>query len=140
MKIKWILLVAFFLVLVFGAYLLLTQTRPAITKAAQVTLTILPKPDFSLEVTPSHIDAFVGRSDGIAFDVAVTSVNNFAGIVKFSVSGLPAGFTVTFFPDAQLTLGAGETKGVQVSVAVADDPALIGNYTLTITAESTEYN
>jgi len=139
MKIKWILLVAFFLILVFGAYLL-TQTRPAITKSAQVTLTILPKPDFDLEVTPSHIDAFVGRSDGVAYNASVTSVNNFAGIVKFSVSGLPAGFIITFFPDAQLTLGAGETKGVQISVAVADDPALIGNYTLTITAESTEYN
>jgi len=140
MKIKWILLVAFFLILVFGAYLLLTQTRPAITKSAQVTLTILPKPDFDLEVTPSHIDAFVGRSDGVAYNASVTSVNGFAGIVSISVSGLPTGFTVTFFPSAQLTLGAGETKGVQVSVAVADDPALIGNYTLTITAESTEYN
>jgi len=139
MKAKWILFAALCLVLVFGVYLL-TQTRPAITKSAQVTLTILPKPDFDLEVTPSHIDAFVGRSDGVAYNASVTSVNGFAGIVNIFVNGLPMGFTVTFFPSAQLTLGVGETKGVQISIAVADDPALIGDYALTITAESTQYN
>lgn len=137
--IPWILLVAIVLVLAVGVYVALTQTRPTITKTAQATLTVKPKPTFTLTLSPDHIDTYVGRADA-AYGATVTSVNGFAGEVVFTVSGLPAGFTVTFFPADRFTLGAGETKSVQMNIAVADDDALAGDYTITVTAESTNYN
>lgn len=118
--------------------MLLLQTQPTITKTAEVTLTLNPSPDFTLEVLPEHIESFINRE--IAYTASVTSVNNFAGDVVFSISGVPGGITVTMFPDNTLTLGTGETKGIQINLAIPLDESLIGTHTLTITAESTVYN
>jgi len=75
---------------------LLTQQQTPIIKTAEVTLTIHPSPDFTLVVTPEHIDSFPDRV--VPYNASVTSVNNFAGEVIFSVSGLPPEIIVTYFP------------------------------------------
>jgi uncharacterized membrane protein len=138
--VKKYLIVFLALILICGVVWVITQVKPSITKTAQVSLQVLPKPDFTLAVSPDHIVTYVGRSLEVSFGATVTSVNSFAGTVNFSVAGLPAGFTVSFFPSSQLILGAGETKGVQINIDVADSAELAGEYTISITAQSTNYN
>jgi len=117
---------------------LLTQQQTPIIKTAEVTLTIHPSPDFTLVVTPEHIDSFPDRV--VPYNASVTSVNNFAGEVIFSVSGLPPEIIVTYFPSNTLTLGPDAPKGVQINVEIPLNQALVGDYTITVTAESTQYN
>lgn len=136
-NLKWIVLAVALTALL--AVAILSQVRPTITKTAEATLTVLPRPSFNLVLGPGHIDTYPGRADA-AYNASVTSINGFAGVVDFSVSGLPTGFTVTTFPSATVTLGAGETKGIQINVSVADDDALVGNYTISVSASSSNYN
>lgn len=138
MKLKWWIILAVLIVLAVGAVFVLTQTNPVITKTAVVTLSVKPAPDLIFAVQPAHIDSPVGRT--VAYSATVTSVNNFTGVVNLSTSGLPTGFTVTMFPATSLTLGAGESKGIQININIGSNPALIGDYTITVTAESTNYN
>ncbi len=135
---KKIIIIIGILILLAGAVYLLTQTKPAIRKTATVTLSVKPSVDFTLEVAPAHIDSPLERT--IAYTTTVTSVNNFAGDIVFSTSTLPSGFTITMFPSPTLTLGAGETKGIQITIDIGSTPSLIGDYTISITAESTVYN
>ena len=135
-RLIWIVL-AMVVVCAIGVVIALTQTKPAITKTATVTLSVKPAPDFTLAVEPAHIDSPLGRS--VAFAATVTSINNFAGEVVFSVSGLPAGFAVAIWPSNTLTLGPDAPKGIQINIDIGAS-APIGDYTLTVTAESTNYN
>ena len=135
---KIILIVIGILLVFVGLAWFFTQGQPPITKTAQVTLSVKPAPDFTLEVTPVHIDSPIGRT--VAYNAQVTSVNNFAGDITFSITGLPAGFTVTYFPGPTLTLGPDMPRGVQINIAIADDPALVADYTITVKAESMNYN
>ena len=137
MKSRWWIILGLLVALAVGAVFVLTQTKPAITKTATVTLSVKPAPDFTLKVEPTHIDSPVGRT--VAYSAMVTSVNNFAGEVVFSVSGLPAGFTVAMWPSNTLTLGPDAPKGIQINIDIGAS-APIGDYTLTVTAESTNYN
>jgi len=137
-KFTWIGLGLLCTFLVIMAIIALTQQPPTITKTAEVTLTIKPAPDFTLDVQPGHLDSFIDRI--ASYTASITSVNEFAGEVVFSVSGLPPEITVSFLPSNMLTLGAGETKGVQIDVGIPLNEALIGNYTIIVTAESTQYN
>lgn len=137
-KSTWIILGAIFVILAIGVVFVLTQTPPTIIKTAQVTLTINPSPDFNLETSMGHIDSFPNRTVGFA--ATVTSVNNFTGEVVFSISGLPSEMTVSILPSDTVTLDPSEPKGVQVEIGIPDDQALVGNYTITVTAESTNYN
>jgi len=41
---------------------------------------------------------------------------------------------------AMVMLGTDAPKSVQITVVIPDDEALVGDYTLTISAESTNYN
>ena len=135
-RLIWIVL-AMIVVCAIGVVIALTQTKPAITRTAQVTLSVKPAPDFTLKVEPTHIDSPLGRS--VAFAATVTSVNNFAGEVVFSVSGLPAGFAVAIWPGNTLTLGPDAPKGIQINIDIGAS-APVGDYTITVTAESTNYN
>jgi len=135
-RLIWIVL-AMVVVCAVGVMIALTQTKPAITKTATVTLSVKPAPDFTLKVEPTHIDSPLGRS--VAFSATVTSVNNFAGEVVFSVSGLPAGFAMAIWPSNTLTLGPDAPKGIQINIDIGAS-APVGDYTITVTAESTNYN
>jgi len=115
-----------------------TQQPPMITKTAEVMLTIHPSPDFTLAATPEHLDSFPDRV--ATFTASVTSVNNFAGEVVFSVEGLPPEITVSILPSDTLTLGPEEPKGVQIDIGIPSNQDLVGDYTITVTARSTQYN
>ena len=135
---KWIipsLLVVFLAVIVFLA---ITQTLPTITKTAQVTMTVLPKPDFTLDVGVAHVNVRIGQET--SYVASVSSVNEFAGEIVFSISGEPAGAIVTFLPSNIVTIAPGQDRGCQINIAIPDDPALIGDYTITVTATSDTYN
>lgn len=136
-KLAWIL-AAIVLVCAIGAIIALSQAKPAITKTATVTLRVKPAPDFTLKVEPMLIDSPLGRS--VAYNATVTSVNNFAGEIVFSVSGLPAGFTAAMWPSNKLTLGPDAPKSIQINIDIGTAPTLVGDYTVTVTAESTNYN
>ena len=116
----------------------LTQTKPAILKSQVVTLKINPKPDFALAVTPLAIESAVGNT--VAYSATVTSAQGFAGQIIFSVDGVPPGVSVNFFPGNVITLGTASPATVQINVVIPEDDTLAGDYTLTINAESTNYN
>ncbi len=120
------------------AVVLLTQQPPTIVKTAEVTMTINPSPDFILTVTPTHIESFPNRI--ASFTAQVEAVNNFGGDIVFDVSGLPAEITVTYLPSDTITLGPGETRGIQIDLGIPLNQALVGDYTIVVTATSTNYN
>ena len=138
MKKSWIIIGLLVVILIVGVAIILTQTPPTITKTAEVTLTIQPSPDFTLTTSIEHIDTFPNRV--VSFAATVTSVNNFAGEIVFTLEGLPPGITVAYFPSSIVTLGPDEPKGVQIDLGIPDDQSLVGNYAITVTAESTQYN
>jgi uncharacterized membrane protein len=118
--------------------LLSIQTQPKISKSVNVILNITPSVDFTLTADPVSITTPVGRN--VAYTISVVSVNDFAGDIVFSISGPPEGVTAAFLPSNTLTLGAGETKGIQIDLSIPQDNALVGEHALTITAESEVYN
>ena len=138
MKKSWIIIGLLVAILIVGVAIILTQTPPTITKTAEVTLTIQPSPDINLTTSTEHIDSFPNRV--ASFAATVASVNNFAGEVVFSVDGLPPEMTVSILPSDTVTLGPSEPKGVQIDIGIPDDQSLIGDYTITVTAESTQHN
>lgn len=131
-------LAGLFMVLVFVVVIVMTQQPPTITKTAEATLEIKPAPDFSLTLDPIALVSFTNRV--ATYAASVTSINDFVGEVVFSVTGLPPSITVTILPNATLTLAAGETRGVQIDIGIPADDALVGNYTIIVTAESSSYN
>jgi len=135
---KLIILFVGLAVLSIGLFVALTQTMPTITKTAQVTMTVMPKPDFTLDVGVPHVDVPIGRTT--SYVASVSSVNNFAGEVVFSIGGEPTGAVVTFLPGDTVTIAPGESRGCQIDIAIPDDPTLIGDYTITVTAISNIYN
>lgn len=143
MKDTWKTLTILFLlaVIILGTIVVVAltkQAKPPILKSQVVTLKVKPKPTFTLAVTPLAIESSVGNT--VAYSATVTSVKGFAGQVIFSVDGTPAGLTVNFFPGNVVTLGTAAPVGVQINVVIPDNDALAGDYTLTINAESTNYN
>lgn len=136
-KAKWLIFGAILLLIV-AVYFVMTQTKPAIIKTVQVMLSVKPSVDFTLAVTPAYVESPINRT--VAYIATVTSVNNFAGDIVFTISGLPAGFTVTMFPGNKLTLGPDAPKGIQINIDIGNNPALVGDYTITVKAESTIYN
>lgn len=135
---NWIIFGLLAVLLVVIGFLAITQTLPTITKSVQVTMTVMPKPDFTLDVGVPHVNVPIGRET--SYVASVSSVNEFAGEVVFSISGFPTGATITFLPGNTVTIAPGESRGCQINIAIPDDPALIGDYTITVTATSTVYN
>jgi len=88
---------------------------------------LMPKPDFELNASPKS-ETLLAHEDG-SFDVGVTSLNNFTGILSASVnhpSGLSTSLSV---PDA-IPLYHSVTIHVQVS------PLVVGNYSVTVVVVS----
>lgn len=113
------------------------QLKPLIIKNAELTLEVLPKPDFTLEL--DYVVLFVPIGGIASFVATVTSVNEFAGEITFSIEGIPPEM-VEILPSSTITLGPNEPNGVQFNLMIPDDPELIGTYALTVTAESDTYN
>ena len=135
---KWIIISVLAVFLIVLGFIALTQTKPTISKSVDFKLNLIPKPDFTLAVVPLEIHSPIERT--VAFTVEVTSILAFVGEVKFVVTNIPAGVAVAILPSDTLTLGLGETKGVQLEITIPDDDTLIGWHTLTVTASSDNYN
>lgn len=86
-------------------------------------------PDFSITVDQDTVSVAQGDQSG-AIDIGVTGVNGFAGVVTYTVSGLPAGVTAVP-PTSKLQDGWTEPM---IFRATAD--AAIGDATVTITGTS----
>lgn len=135
---KWIISGAIILAICVFVALALIQTKPTITKTQDVTMHILPKPDFTMEVVPSEFNVYLTRTYPIL--VELTSVNDFSGEVVVSVSGLPSGVTIEYLPDTIATVVPGSTFSIQLNITVPDDVSLIGDHVFTVTATSDTYN
>jgi hypothetical protein len=92
------------------------------------TLTLSPKSDFSLTVTPSSKTITGGNP--ATFTVQLNPLSGFNSPVTLSVTGLPANATASFNP---ATISSG-TSTLTVTTALTT-PA--GNYTLTISGAAT---
>jgi pseudomonalisin len=107
-----------------GTYTLtVTGFDGTVGHTSQVTL-IVANPDFSLSATPASQSVLQGSS--VNYSVTLTPLNQYAGTVSFSVSGLPTGATGAFTP-ASLTTSGTTTLAI---ATVATTPA--GTYPLTI--------
>ena len=108
-----------------GTYTLtITGASGPLVRTTTATLVILT-PDFSLSASPGSQEIIVGQST--SYTVTLSPVNNYAGTVSFSLSGLPADAGATFIPGSLLTSG---TTTLTITTTAATVP---GTYPLIIT-------
>jgi hypothetical protein len=91
------------------------------------------RPDFTIKCDPSK--AMIGPGSRTAWYVQVARTNGFAGPVKVTVEGLPAGVTVN-----ALTIPANMTQGLLVVSAAADAKVDAATVKVIGTAEATDEN
>ena len=109
-----------------GSYpVTVTATSGGTSHTSNVTLVVT---DFSVSATPASQAVVAAGSAG--YTVSVTALSGFAGIVGFSVSGLPAGVTAAFNPTT-VTGSGSSTMTLTTTNAVA-----AGSYPVTVTATS----
>lgn len=110
-----------------GQYTLTVQgAGGTITQTATVTVTVATGPSVSLSMTPATLTIDQG---GASQSTLNATRSNFTGNITPSVSGNPAGMTVTFNPNPI----TGNSSAVTVNVGGA---VAAGNYTLTITGNT----
>lgn len=108
-----------------GATCSLTIGAPSTNVTATFNSTV---PAFSLGITPATDTVPQGGSRTAR--VSITRVNGFSGAVSLSVSGAPAGLTVT--PSPASVTGDSSTLTIAAPLSLAT-----GNYQLTLTATGT---
>jgi len=112
-----------------GSYpLTITASGNSITKTANVTLVISGPPDFTVNATPASRSVTAGAVT--TYTVTTTAQNGFAGIIGFSVTGLPVGAGEGFSPST-VTGSGGSTLTITTGGGTVP-----GTYPLTITATS----
>ena len=87
-----------------------------------------PKPDFTLSASPNS--ATVTPGGVLLTTVTVLAVNGFVGTVSVSVTGLPAGVTIS--PSSPFSMSPG-SQNLTISIPTT---AAQGNFTLTLQASS----
>jgi hypothetical protein len=88
---------------------------------------LAPKPDFQLNASTKS-ETLLAREDG-SFDVEVTSLNNFTGILSASVNH-PSGLSTSLYAPDAIPLYHTVTIHVQVL------PLIVGNYSVTVVVVS----
>jgi len=110
-----------------GAYNLVVNGNGAPgARTTSLPLTVMPAPNFSLEITPATLTIARGASD-----TATISINrsSFTGPVTLGVNGLPAGVTSAFDPAAPTT----NTSRLTLTVGAAVPST---TYNLTVTGNN----
>ena len=107
-----------------------TGTSGVLTHSVNLSLHVLPPPDFKLSVSPTAIKVVLGSLT--TSEIAVTPRNGFNGSPVFSVTGLPAGLTASFSP-ANSSSASTLTLAARVTAPLTLSPATI---TITATAGS----
>jgi hypothetical protein len=87
-----------------------------------------PTPDFTLSISPADLSLPQGSSASVV--VSLSAVNGFSSQVSVTISGNPAGVTVT---PSQFSMAAGVPETVVLSAA---DAISTGSATLTVSATS----
>jgi hypothetical protein len=103
----------------------ITGTDGTLTHTTSVSLVVQ---DFSIAATPASIS--IKRGSSALYKATVTALNGFNGVVKFSVTGLPAKSTATFNP-TQVT-GHGNSN----LTITTTKKTPIGSFTLSVTGTS----
>ncbi len=85
-------------------------------------------PDFGLVVSPTSQSVVQGNS--ATYSATITALNNYTGTINFSVSGLPAGATLTPPPPAVTNSGSSAITILTNNGATTP----VGSYPLTISA------
>ena len=113
-----------------GSYpLTISATDGVLTHTASVTLVVASNaPDFTLAVSPASQSVVQGSS--VAYSAVITALNSYTGTINFSVSGLPAGATLTPPPPAVTNSGS-STITILTNNGVTTP---VGTYPLTISA------
>jgi hypothetical protein len=118
---------------VLGTHLLeINATSGALTHIANVSLTVLAAPDFSLSASPSQLALVQGTSG--QSNITVTSMNGFNASVSLSASDLPTGVTGAF-NTASITppVNGSANSAFSINVTASTAP---GNYSLIINGTS----
>jgi hypothetical protein len=105
--------------------LTLTGTSGSLTHSTSVALTVAPRPDFAVTVSPASQS--VRRGGSVTYSVTVTPLGGFTGSVTLTMSSAPTGLKGTFSP-AALTSGSS-----RLSVAGGTK---LGTFTVTVTGTS----
>jgi len=106
----------------------LTVTGTSGVSSASGSATLNPQ-DFSMKVSPTQQTVSAGGS--IASTASVTRINQFAGTVTLSLSGLPVGAAATFTTNP--ITGRGSSTSMTISTSTTTPT---GNYTVTLTGSS----
>lgn len=111
----------------------------AISEETGATASEVTGPDFALLNGPNTPSTqTVKRGSGTLFDIVLESSGGFAGVVTFTIAGVPIKTTSHFSP-ATLT-GSGDTTFIIQTIKPANDPGGIGTppgtYPLTVTGTS----
>jgi hypothetical protein len=108
-----------------GSYTItITGTSGTLTHATSVTLVVTGPGDFALSASPAS--RTVRRGSSTSYTVTVTPSGGFAGVVTFSLTGLPSGASGAFNPASVNTSGSST-----LTVTTARNAAR-GTFTLTI--------
>ena len=106
-----------------GSYALtLRGTSGALSFNATLTLTVTPRPDFSLSVSPNSTSVEQGATSQ-PVTVSVSSLNGFAGSVSIAIEGLPQ--SVTSSPASPFLVPAGSTQQVTFSASTSAPAGLL---------------
>jgi hypothetical protein len=88
-----------------GSYpITITGTSGTLTHTTVVTLVVTGQGDFALSASPAS--QTVRRGSSTSYSVTVTPSGGFAGLVTFSVTGLPSGASASFNPASVNTTGS----------------------------------
>lgn len=108
-----------------GTYTItVTGNAGPLVHTASATVTVLV-PDFSLSASPTSRTILVGQST--SYGITFSPVNNYAGTVSFTISGLPSGAGATFNPSSLSSAGS---TSLAITTSNATPP---GIYPLTVT-------
>ena len=104
----------------------ITATGGGLTKSVALTLTVTVPPDFTLSESPTS--ATVARGSSTTFGFTLTETPGFSAPVTLTVSGMPAGVTVSFSPVSSPAPGV---YNLTIKLTAASN-AKVGPATLTL--------